>query len=1046
MGQKLPLRHRTCQPIRMSIYSKVRTPRLRLIVGASLSIILFLLIVSPSDAQYFGRNKPRYENFDFRVMETPHFEIHYYPPMETAAKDAARMAERWYSRLSKLFGHTFSIRRPLILYADQGDFQQTYTIGGEIGEGTGGFTEPIKDRIVLPLTGSYADNDHVIGHELVHAFQYDIAQKSFQQGEQRMAYLPLWFLEGMAEYLSLSRADANTAMWMRDVVIRNEIPTIDDVSSDMSFFPYRFGQAIWAWIAGRYGDDIVPKLFRAALRSSASGTLDDAFRIVLSSSEEKLSKEWGDALKESFGSAATSRTLPDSTGRSALGEDGEVMDVAPALSPDGAKMIFLSSRDFFSTDVYLADLRNGRLSKIVSEASNPHADALRYVNSAGSWSPDGRYFAFVVYESGNDRLAILDVAEEDIIKTISIPTVGAISNPSWSPDGKKIVFSGSVGGVSDLFIYDLSLEKAQRVTNDRHADLQPVYSPDGSTIAFVSDRGVATDFGLLSYAHPGISLLNVSTLAITQLDLFSGGKAINPMYSPDGKSLFVIADPDGYSDIYRIDLADRRVTRITKVATGVSGITAISPAMSVARNTGDLAFSVFTGGGYSVRILPAATPPVAINNSAGGLVSGRILPPQDGRNAVVNGYLGDSRTGLPSDSTTYPMREYTPTLKLDYVGIPYLGAAASADGVTLAAATAFYFSDYLEYNRLALGLSINGDLADVGGEIFYEYARYRWGWGVGAAHYPITQRGAQVRRVNVDTGGTVVTVDAVDRLTQRTYIDQVELVGKYPFSTTRRFEIGTGFTRYSFSGDINTQLVLPNGQVLADNTVDLDFGPGLNLLQSHIAYVGDNSYFGFTGPIKGERFRAELGGTVGSLRFMSLTLDYRRYFYLKPFTLAFRGFHYGRYGPDELSDRISPLFLGYEWNVRGYMQDSFNPAVECSGPGCPEFDRLLGSKIVLGGAELRLPIFGTANYGLINFPYLPTDFIAFADAGLAWHPGSNARLALDPESLDRVPVTSVGFAGRFNLFGYAVLEIFNALPFERPKSGWVWGISLQPGW
>lgn len=1031
----------------MSIYNRpVTASRLSHIVGVSLSIVLILFIASPLYSQYFGRNKPRYENFDFRVMETPHFEIHYYPPMETAAKDAARMAERWYSRLSKLFGHTFTVRRPIILYADQGDFQQTYTTGGEIGEGTGGFTEPIKDRIVLPLTGSYADNDHVIGHELVHAFQYDIAQRSFQQGEQRMAYLPLWFLEGMAEYLSLGRNDANTTMWMRDVVIRNEIPTIDDVSRNMSYFPYRFGQAIWAWLAGKYGDDIIPKLFRNALRTSVNGTLDDAFRIVLSSNEEKLSKEWADALKTTFGSAATSRTLPDRLGRSALGDNGESIDIAPALSPDGTKMIFLSSRDLFTTDVYLADLRSGKLSRIVSESSNPHADALRYVNSAGSWSPDGRLFAFVVYESGNDRLAILNVADEAIVRSIAVPTVGAISNPSWSPDGKKIVFSGSVGGMSDLFIYDLALEKSQRLTNDRYADLQPVYSPDGNTIAFVSDRGASTDFSSLSYGHPGISLLNVSTLAITQLDLFASGKAINPMYSPDGKSLYVIADPDGYSDLYQVNLGDRRVTRVTNVATGVSGITGISPAMSIARNTGDLAFSVFTEGGYSIRLLPPAAPALTANDSAGGLTNGRILPPPNGKDAVVGSYLRDALTGLPSDSTTYPTREYSPTLKLDYIGIPYLGASASADGVTLAAATALYFSDYLEYNRLALGLSINGELADIGAEVFYEYTKYRWGWGVGAGHYPITQRGVQIRQVNVDLNGTVVTADAIDRLTQRTYIDQVELVGKYPFSTTRRFEIGAGFTRYSFTGDINTQLVLPNGQVIADNTEDLDFGPGVNLLQSYVAYVGDNSYFGFTGPIKGERFRAEVGGTVGSLRFMTLTLDYRRYFFLKPFTVAFRGYHYGRYGPDELSDRISPLFLGYEWNVRGYMQDSFDPSVECSGAGCPEFDRLLGSKVVLGGAELRLPLFGTANFGLINFPYLPTDLIAFADGGLAWYPGSNARLALDPESLDRVPVTSVGFAARFNLFGYAVLEVFNALPFERPKSGWVWGISLQPGW
>ena len=53
-------------------------------------------------------------------------------------------------------------------------FRQTNAIEGLIGEGTGGVTEALKRRIVLPMSGSLADTDHVLGHELVHAFQFDL--------------------------------------------------------------------------------------------------------------------------------------------------------------------------------------------------------------------------------------------------------------------------------------------------------------------------------------------------------------------------------------------------------------------------------------------------------------------------------------------------------------------------------------------------------------------------------------------------------------------------------------------------------------------------------------------------------------------------------------------------------------------------------------------------------------------------------------------------------------------------------------------------------
>ena len=121
---------------------------------------------------YFGQNKVQYRKFDFRVLKTDHFDIYYYPEEEQSAKMAARMAERWYGRLSRLLTHELRGRQPLILYASGPHFRQTNAIEGEIGEGTGGVTEAYKRRIILPLAGPLEATDHVLGHELVHAFQY----------------------------------------------------------------------------------------------------------------------------------------------------------------------------------------------------------------------------------------------------------------------------------------------------------------------------------------------------------------------------------------------------------------------------------------------------------------------------------------------------------------------------------------------------------------------------------------------------------------------------------------------------------------------------------------------------------------------------------------------------------------------------------------------------------------------------------------------------------------------------------------------------------
>src|SRR5919199_1628128 len=171
-----------------------------------LAAVALFAAAPAAHAQYFGRNKVQYQSFDFKVLKTEHFDIYYYPSEQEAAVAAARMAERWYLRLSNVLDHELSGRQPLILYASGPQFQQTNAVGGEIGEGTGGVTEALRRRIVLPIGGTLGDLNHVVGHELTHAFQYDITGggRNGNLGAMPAATaLPLWFIEGMAEYCSL---------------------------------------------------------------------------------------------------------------------------------------------------------------------------------------------------------------------------------------------------------------------------------------------------------------------------------------------------------------------------------------------------------------------------------------------------------------------------------------------------------------------------------------------------------------------------------------------------------------------------------------------------------------------------------------------------------------------------------------------------------------------------------------------------------------------------------------------------------------------------
>ena len=169
----------------------------------ALTLIAAVALAVPARAQSFGRNKVHYENLDFQILETPHFDIYYYSAERQAAVEAARLSERWYARLSRVLDHTFRERQPIVLYASKVHFRQTNIVPGLLSDQIGGLTDHEKGRVVLPFAVGLGETDHVLGHELVHAFQRDILRRSGRS----ISTLPLWFLEGMAEYLALGHID-----------------------------------------------------------------------------------------------------------------------------------------------------------------------------------------------------------------------------------------------------------------------------------------------------------------------------------------------------------------------------------------------------------------------------------------------------------------------------------------------------------------------------------------------------------------------------------------------------------------------------------------------------------------------------------------------------------------------------------------------------------------------------------------------------------------------------------------------------------------------
>ncbi len=1014
---------------------------------ACLAIVLVLLSVAPADAQHFGRNKVHYKDFTFEVLKTEHFDVYFYAEERENAARVGRMAERWYTRLSRLFEHEMRTRQPLVLYASHPDFEQTNVVGGTIGEGTGGVTEGLKRRVVMPLAGTLGETDHVLGHELVHAFQYDISAQRAPGGGAGGAgggieSLPLWFVEGLAEYLSIGAVDPHTAMWLRDATREEELPAIEDLDNGQ-FFPYRWGQAVWAYVGGKYGDDQIGRIYRTAVRSGDAIT---AFEQAALIDDKELSTNWHAEIRAQYAPVMSATARAHTFGRALTATDKveRGTNVSPSISPDGRSIVFFSARDLFSIDLYLAETGTGRIvRKLVDTSQSTHFTSLQFIGSAGSWSPNSRQFVVGGVHAGKAVLAILNVSNGDVAREIELPEVGEVLNPTWSPDGKFIAFSATVGGDSDLFIYDLAASSMKRITSDLYADLQPAWSPDGDTIAFVTDR-FTTNEALLDAGDYRLALLDVASGRISPVSTFDQGKNINPQWAPDSRNLYFVSDRNGISNIYRVELQTGTLAQVTNIDSGISGITGLSPAISSAIDSRTVALSAYENGSHHIYIIDSAP------QLAGTPIAATVLRPQAAalpplqRESSVARMLSDPSTGLPAAAGE--VEPYKGGLSLDSVSQPYISAGINRFGGMVGGGIAFNFSDMLGNHNLFTQVSTDsfGGAEDIikntGAVVAYTNLSKRWNWGFAVEQSPYIAGGYNARQGNINGEPVVIDQTTIQRQINRGISGMVA----YPFSQTARVEFGTGFTRTSFEEQIQTTAYSQRtGRVIDEQISTSPLAATMNLSSFSTALVTDSALFGPTSPVGGQRSRFEVAPTFGDLHMTTGMADYRRYFMPARFyTIAVRGLHYGRYGDGSDDPRLIPLFIGYPEFVRGYGVDSFASGECATSASCPTLDRLSGSRMLVGNIELRFPLLRPFGVSDRMYGPLPVEVAFFLDSGVTWNKGQRPSLF---NSGTREPVSSGGVSLRTSLFGFATAQVDFARPFDRPGRGWIWGFSLTPG-
>jgi outer membrane protein assembly factor BamA len=358
----------------------------------------------------------------------------------------------------------------------------------------------------------------------------------------------------------------------------------------------------------------------------------------------------------------------------------------------------------------------------------------------------------------------------------------------------------------------------------------------------------------------------------------------------------------------------------------------------------------------------------------------------------------------------------------------------------------------LGYHNLVGMFQLSSRFQDSAALVGYQNSRSRVNWG------------AVAQRIPYVTGGFAAGVD--DPFNPTVYIEQEFIFRQinyqfsgfaaYPFNQVRRFELSAGYSLIDFNREVRTRTFsYPGLFELSREKEKLPAPDSLQFGFAVAALVYDSSFFGATGPILGQSYRLEVSPYIGTIDFYNVLADYRRYFMpVRPFTLAFRFLHFGRYGKGGEDTRLFPLFIGYETLVRGYNTGSFT-FDEVTGTDPFDFGSLFGSKMLVANAELRFPLFQVLGIGRGYYGVFPIDFIAFYDAGIAWWDDNDlyddfgALLETDRKASflggGRNMISSAGIGLRANVFGYLILGVDYVYPFDRPQKGGHFQFTFTPG-
>jgi hypothetical protein len=907
-------------------------PRLR-----PLLLVLAALLVAPGPASaqfvpYYGKNKVKYDNFAWRVYKSPHFEVYYYPEFEQHLERLTSYLESGYLKISTGLKHEMPKPIPVIFYKTHSEFEQTNLFPAFIPEGVAAFTEPLLNRMVIPIDEPADQLQGLITHEMVHAFAFDLIPRGIGFGISQRA-IPLWVDEGLADYFR-GIWEPLDLMMIRDAALTDRVPKLSRVEFEAfsGRLVYNMGHACYEYMEARYGKEGIRQFLYTLRKGILGGSTEELFKQAFRTTPEEFDNGFDKWLKERF-KPYRDKQRPDDFGRD-LSPDPEKTNFTQAFgfapSPSGEiAAVITANRSDGEADVVLVSTKDRSVIQNLTPGFDTEWESFGINNEfvAGRsiiFDPRGDYVGFFGRTGKGRSFFLLSAIDGKVKKKVPVP-LDETQAPCLLADGRTLLFAALKDGVSDIWSLDLETEAVTNLTRDEYADNNPQVSPDGKLVVY--ERRVSGNAKVYAFplADPGRK---------TQLT-FGPFDDTAPAFSTDGKKVYYSSDEDDdIPNLRSLDLQTGAIAQYTDVFGG-----ALAPAPLKTPRGDRLAFITYYKGEYLLHTKDTAEPvkevEQEVQSAAEGLVdfqpdvTHQVVPENKRRKKLFEGLYLEGRppinVGVTSSGNFYGG---TAVALTDVLGDQNFT-------VTVLSVSSYRIYDG-RYTNLASRLHYGVNLFDQTYFFYPYYAAYSQYYGYDPRDLAIaTQR---------FTGGQAFV--------------------QYPLDTFRRVEAGVGLIKVNEQfGDTAVEEQVCQGAAIQGIPCFLNNGWQAPV---SLRVVQETTRFAEYGPLSGSTFSVGVTAApgIGSLlQRTTVDADLRKYIRLGGTSalLAFRGRGFYSTG-----DNPDYFYFGGNMELRGYPYYSFS-----------------GNQGFFANAELRLPVIhlaatplgilgplrGTAYFGIAGARY-----------------------------------------------------------------------------